>query len=212
MFLFLPTSLSEHEHIPHGCLSFVFCSDACATCASLSLALSLLFSLMLTLPIYIFSSSSCPHPPPLFPWLLNQCLKCMSKVSLAQHLSTATHCFLFQEICMCGCLCVFSLSPHTNTHPSICPISTCAEPQPPGKLNNESLPQPSVAFLTAFSSFNFFTPFLHLSLASPHLFPLCRVKHPIDNLTFFLALVNVSKLQFLNMFSGWWTVLLSLKH
>lgn len=111
---------------------------------------------ILALWIYIPSSSSHPLSPLLFSWLLNQCLKCVSKVSLAQYLSTATHYLPFQEICMCGRVCVSPspLSPHTTAHPSICPISTCAEAQPPGKLTNESLPQPSVTFLAAFCSFN----------------------------------------------------------
>lgn len=151
MFFFLPTRLSVL--MLHCCPPFVFSSDACTTCVTLSLSLSLTSHLILTLSIYIPSSSSHPLSPPLFSWLLNQCLKCVSKVSLAQHLSTATYYLLFQEICMCGHLCVSlsSHSAHTNTHPSICPISTCAEAQPPGKLTNESLPQPSVSFLAAFS-------------------------------------------------------------
>lgn len=73
------------------------------------------------------------------------------------------------------CVCASLLAPHTSSHPSICPISTCAEAQPPGKLTNESLPQPSVVLLPAFYSFNFFlssiSPFLSLFLSR-------RAKHP----------------------------------
>lgn len=151
----LPASVcSPSTALSSICLQFWCLCRLCHT----SLSLSLSSFLILALSIYIPISSSPPLPPPLFSWLLNQCLKCVSRVSLAQHLSTATHCLLFQEICVCvyvrSCVCLFPLSPHTNTHPSICPISTCAEAQPPGKLTNESLPQPSVAFLAAFSSFN----------------------------------------------------------
>lgn len=159
---------------------FLFSSDACAACVTPSLSLSLSSSL-LALSIYIPSFSSLPpRPPPLFSWLLNQCLKCVSRVSLAQHLSTATHWLLFQEMSVRVCVCSVSpLLPHTNTHPSICPISTCAEAQPPGKLTNENLPQPSVAFLAAFSSFNSTFSSIPQSLTQlhtpPSLFPSCRV-------------------------------------
>lgn len=152
-------------------LSFICLQFWCLHCLwhrhYLYLSLLLLYSLSQS----IFPASP---PPLLFSWLLNQCLKCVSRVSLAQHLSTATHCLLFQEMCVCVCACAFFLSPHTNAHPSICPISTCAEAQPPGKLTNESLPQPSVAFLAAFSSFNSSLPSIAPSLTRlpPNTIPL----------------------------------------
>lgn len=109
-------------------------------------------------------------------WLLNQCLKCVSRVSLAQLQSMATHCLLFQETCTRVRVCPsFFVSLHTNTHPSICPISTCAEAQPPGKLTVKRLPEPSVAV----SSFN-------STLTPLSLFPSCRVQQ-----LFFLALIAV---------------------
>lgn len=138
-------------------------SPASAACVALPLSLSL----SLSLSIYIPGSSYSPLPDRLFSWLPNQCLKCMSRVPLA------TQCLLFQEICVCVwiCVCLFPLSLHTNTHPSICPISTCAEALTPSRLTNESLPQPSVTFLAAFSSSNFSHPSISppLSLTSPPL-------------------------------------------
>lgn len=63
--------------------------------------------------------------------------------------------------CVCVCLSFF-VSLCANTHPSICPISTCAEAQPPGTLTVKRLPEPSVAI----SSFN--STLTPLSFFSPH--------------------------------------------
>lgn len=56
------------------------------------------------------------------------------------------------NLCVYVHVCVFPPPPHANTHPSICPISTCAEVHAPGTLTNESLPRPSVAFLAGFTA------------------------------------------------------------
>lgn len=103
----LPLSLSFFPHLcysPSFTLHWVFYR-------------SFFFShtIMCPLPIYIPSSFSLI----LLSWLLNQCLKCVSRVSLAQHQSMATHCLLFQETCARTCMPVFfrlTLHKHTSFH------------------------------------------------------------------------------------------------
>lgn len=80
-----------------------------------------------------------------------------------------------RNVCVRTCVSAFFVSLRTSTHPSICPISTCAEAQPPDKLTVKRLPEPSVAI----SSFN--------STRTPlSIFPSCRVQQ------LFIALIEVS--------------------
>ena len=95
-----------------------------------------------------------------------------------------------RNLCMCVDKCVFVcvlVCVHADTHPSICPISTCAEAQPPGKLTNESLPPPSVTFLSAFSSF----PLLHSSIPHRQL-----SSHHAERLSLFPGALHLVWLQF----------------
>lgn len=124
-------------------------------------------------PIYIPSSFSLI----LLSWLLNQCLKCVSRVLLAQHRSIASSSKTRARVRVCLS---FSVSLCTYTHPSICPISTCAEAQPPGKLTVKRLPEPSVAI----SSFN-------STLTPLSRFPSCRAQHLL------IALIAVNRSVFI---------------
>lgn len=112
----------------------------------------------------LYSTLFCPNSPPLlfFPPLIAKSMPKVREQGVAGTASELGYTLppLPRNLCMRVCAPAlastffFPPSPHTCAHPSICPISTCAEAQPPGKLSNESLPEPSVAFLVAVSSLN----------------------------------------------------------
>lgn len=149
----------------------------CNLCHPLTIFISLFLFL------YPLSQSIFPaHTPLLFPSPVFLIAKSMLKVCKQGVSGTASeHGYplppLLRSLCVYVCVCLFPVSPHTNTHHSICSISTCSETQPPGKLTNKSLPQPSVVFLAAFSSCIFSVlsippPLTRLPLP-PSLIPLC---------------------------------------
>lgn len=112
----------------------------------------------------LYSALFCPNTPPLLssPPLIAKSMLKVREQGVAGRASELGYTLppLPRNLCMRVCArahaCVyfffFPPSPHTCAHPSICPISTCAEAQAPGKLSTESLPEPSVAFLVAVSS------------------------------------------------------------